>query len=48
VVFDEEALAAIVTRGLIPLLSVRDRDSVYVGRFQALGATAASPGRRWC
>ena len=48
VLLDEETLKAILKKGLMPLLSMRDQDRVCVGRFRSLGETASFPAGRWC
>ena len=47
-VFNEEALVATLNKGLMPLVSLRDRDSVAVGRFQSLGEAGPPSGGPWC
>ena len=43
----DEAMAAILDKGLMPLLSVRDRDAVRLARFQSLTCPATPLGGRW-
>jgi type VI secretion system protein ImpC len=44
---DEKATAAILDRGLMALVSVRDRDVVRVVRFQSLAGAATPLAGRW-
>jgi type VI secretion system protein ImpC len=45
VVLGERAMEAILGKGLMPLLSLRDRDTVRLPRFQSLAVPAAPPVR---
>jgi predicted component of type VI protein secretion system len=47
VLLGEEAMAAILDKGLMPLLSVRDRDVVCLARFQSLAELATPLAGRW-
>jgi type VI secretion system protein ImpC len=47
VLLDEKAMAATLDKGLMPLLSVRDRDVVRVARFQSLAEPATPLAGRW-
>ncbi len=47
VLLGERALVAMLDRGLMPLLSVRDRDAVRVVRFQSLAASPTPLAGRW-
>ena len=43
----DEAMAAILDKGLTPLLSVRDRDAVRLARFQSLAEPATALAGQW-
>jgi type VI secretion system protein ImpC len=47
VLLDEKATAAVLDRGLVALVSVRDRDAVRVVRFQSLAGSATPLAGRW-
>jgi type VI secretion system protein ImpC len=47
VLLGDEAMAAILDKGLMPLLSVRDRDTVRLARFQSLTDPATPLAGRW-
>jgi type VI secretion system protein ImpC len=47
VLLGDEAMTAILDKGLMPLLSVRDRDTVRLARFQSLAEPATSLAGRW-
>ena len=47
VLLDEKATAAVLDRGPMPLVSVRDRDAVRVVRFQSLAGSATPLAGRW-
>jgi type VI secretion system protein ImpC len=46
-ILTERAAERILDAGVMPLLSVRDRDKVRLGRFQSLAAPAAPLAGRW-
>jgi type VI secretion system protein ImpC len=47
VLLGDEAMEAILDKGLMPLLSVRDRDTVRVPRFQSLAEPATALAGQW-
>ena len=47
VLLDDRAAEAILGRGLMPLLSVRDRDAVRLARFQSVAAPSTPLAGRW-
>jgi hypothetical protein len=47
VVLGERAIEAILDRGLMPLLSIRDRDAVRLGRWPSLARPAQPLAGRW-
>lgn len=47
VLLGDDAMEAILDKGLIPLLSIRDRDTIRVPRFQSLAEPAAPLAGQW-
>ena len=48
VLLSERAMEKILDKGLMPLLSIKNKDAVRLARFQSLADPATSLAGRWC